>query len=116
YRMLDLQRWRAKRGLSFSLHPKHWPFDSRLADRLVIAIAEAGRDPDAFLKRGFPAIWEQERDLADEQVLADLLREAGLDAAPLLAAAKTEAAEARYAQNFHDAMQADVFGSPAYVL
>ena len=36
--------------------------------------------------------------------------------APLLAAAKTDAAATRYAQNFHDALQADVFGSPAYVL
>jgi 2-hydroxychromene-2-carboxylate isomerase len=116
YRMLELQRWRAKRGLRFSLHPPHWPFDTKLADQLVIAIVGAGRDPDAFLRRGFAAVWEEGRDLADERVLAELLNEADLDAAALLAAAKTDAVAARYAQNFQDALQADVFGSPSYVL
>src|SRR3954451_8458696 len=33
YRLMDLQRWRDKRGLDFNLHPKHWPFDATLADR-----------------------------------------------------------------------------------
>ena len=27
YRMVELQRWREKRGLSFNLKPKFWPFD-----------------------------------------------------------------------------------------
>src|SRR2546423_10883526 len=31
YRLLELQRWREKRGLAFSLHPKHWPFDPKLS-------------------------------------------------------------------------------------
>ena len=30
--MLELQRWREKRGLSFNLKPKFWPFDVTLAD------------------------------------------------------------------------------------
>ena len=43
YRIVNLQRWRDKRGLDFNLHPKHWPFDATLADRFVIAIEMAGR-------------------------------------------------------------------------
>jgi 2-hydroxychromene-2-carboxylate isomerase len=42
YRMVELQRWREKRGLSFNLRPKFWPFEVRLADRFVIAITSAG--------------------------------------------------------------------------
>src|SRR6187402_2441152 len=37
YRMVELQRWRDKRGLDFHLQPKHWPFNVRLADGVVIA-------------------------------------------------------------------------------
>jgi 2-hydroxychromene-2-carboxylate isomerase len=33
YRLVELQRWRDKRGLSFRLQPRHWPFDVNLADR-----------------------------------------------------------------------------------
>ena len=45
YRMLELQRWREKRGLSFNLQPAHWPFPFETADRMVIAAAQAGHEP-----------------------------------------------------------------------
>ena len=61
YRMFELQRWRDKRSLSFHLHPKFWPFDVNLADRLVIATVAAGHDPDGFLRGGFAGVWESER-------------------------------------------------------
>ena len=32
YRMVELQRWRDKRGLQFKLQPANWPFNARLAD------------------------------------------------------------------------------------
>ena len=42
YRMVELQRWRDKRGLNFHLQPANWPFNARLADGVVIA-AHRGR-------------------------------------------------------------------------
>src|ERR671920_296818 len=33
YRIVELQRWREKRGLAFNLQPKHWPFHVTLRDR-----------------------------------------------------------------------------------
>jgi 2-hydroxychromene-2-carboxylate isomerase len=115
YRLVELQRWRDKRRLKFALHPKNWPFDGRLADRLVIAIAAAGLDPDAFLRLAFAAVWEKEVGLADEAALMALASEASLDPAPLLLAAKGLETEAAYKRNFDDALAADVFGSPSYV-
>jgi 2-hydroxychromene-2-carboxylate isomerase len=116
YRLVELQRWRDKRGLSFRLQPRHWPFDVNLADRFVIAIEAAQQDPDPFLRRAFAAVWEEERDLADPGVLAGLAEEAGLDAAHLLDLAQGSTTEAIYALNLENAVAADVFGSPAYVL
>jgi 2-hydroxychromene-2-carboxylate isomerase len=97
YRILELQRWREKRALSFNISPKHWPFDVNLADRFVIAITASGKSPDAFLRRAFAAVWEEERNLGDPLVLSVL-------------------AEAIYALNLENAVAGDVFGSPAYVL
>ena len=57
YRFLELQRWREKRGLSFNLKPKFWPFDVTLADRFVIAVTAVRKDPDPFLRRAFAGIW-----------------------------------------------------------
>jgi 2-hydroxychromene-2-carboxylate isomerase len=116
YRMVELQRWREKRGLSFKLQPKHWPFDVTLADRFVIAINAGRRDPDPFLRRAFAAVWEEERNLADPLVLSEIATEAGLDSSSLMEVAQGSATEAIYALNLENAVAGDVFGSPAYVL
>jgi 2-hydroxychromene-2-carboxylate isomerase len=116
YRLFELQRWREKRKLKFAIRPKFWPFDVTLADRFVIATVEGGHDPDSFLRLAFSAIWEEERNLGDEATLAAVAADAGLPAADLLAAAKNDATQRLYEQNFHDAVGADAFGSPCYVL
>lgn len=116
YRMLELQRWREKRGLNFNLQPKHWPFDVNLADRFVIAVAAAGKDPDPFLRRAYAAVWEEERDLANPVVLTELAEQAGLDSTSLMDVATGSTTEAIYALNLENAVAGDVFGSPAYVL
>jgi 2-hydroxychromene-2-carboxylate isomerase len=116
YRLVELQRWRERRGLSFNLQPKHWPFDVNLADRFVIAVAVSGRSPDAFLRRAYAAVWEEERNLADPLVVAELAEQAGLDSSALMDIATGSTTEAIYALNLENAVAGDVFGSPAYVL
>ncbi|MBI5261008.1 MAG: 2-hydroxychromene-2-carboxylate isomerase [Bradyrhizobium sp.] len=116
YRMIELQRWREKRGLKFNVQPKHWPFNARLADGVVIAAMEAGYDPEPYLRRAFPAIWEEELNLADPAVVARIADEAGLPGKALVERSGAEEISATYEQNRQDAIGADVFGSPAYVL
>src|SRR5262249_24747024 len=72
YRMVELQRWRDRRGLSFHLRPAHSPFNARLADGVVIAAIEAGFDPDPFLRRAFPAGGEDQRNPAGRATLAPI--------------------------------------------
>ena len=116
YRTVELQRWREKRGLPFQLRPKNWPFNAEQPDRFVLAIIAAGKDPGGFMHQAFTAIWEIEENLAEEAKLASLADAAGFDGQALLAAAKADATKSAYEQNFKDALAADVFGSPAYVL
>jgi 2-hydroxychromene-2-carboxylate isomerase len=116
YRILELQRWREKRGLSFNITPKHWPFDVNLADRFIIAINASGKSPDAFLRRAYAAVWEEERNLGDPLVLIELAEQAGLDSSTLMDVAGGSTTEAIYALNLENAVAGDVFGSPAYVL
>jgi 2-hydroxychromene-2-carboxylate isomerase len=116
YRILELQRWRAKRGLNFDLHPPFWPFEVEFADRFVIAATMQGIDPGAFLGRAFAAVWERRLNLADEATLRALAEESGLPVAELLAAAAHQASAAVYARNVTDAIAVDAFGSPCFVL
>lgn len=116
YRLMEMQRWRDKRGLNFHIKPKHWPFNTKLADGAVIAAIEAGHNPEPFLRRAFIGVWEQQADLADPSTVARLADEAGLPGAKLVERASSDAVAAIYEQNRQDAIAMDVFGSPAWVL
>ena len=116
YRMLELQRWRDKRGLTFHLQPKNWPFNARLADGVVIAAIEAGLDPDKYLRRAFAAVWEDQANLADPDTVAGIADQSGLPGSKLVERSAAEAVSAVYEQNRQDAIATDVFGSPVYVL
>ncbi|MDU1692538.1 MAG: 2-hydroxychromene-2-carboxylate isomerase [Bradyrhizobium sp.] len=116
YRIVELKRWRDKRGLDFHLQPRNWPFNARLADGVVIAAMQAGLDPEPYLQRAFPAIWEQQLNLGDTEVITRLADAAGLPGRDLVAKSGSDAVAAVYEQNRQDAIAADVFGSPAYVL
>ena len=116
YRMVELQRWRDKRGLSFHLQPKFSPFNARLADGVVIAAMEAGFDPDPLLRRAFAAVWEEELNLADPDTVADIADSVGLDGRTLVERSRSDEIGAAYESNRQDAIAADVFGSPVYVL
>ena len=116
YRILELQRWREKRGLKFNLHPRFWPFAAEAADRFAIAVAEAGHDPDPFLRRAFAAIWEEEQNLADSTALTALANAVTLPGPDLLAQAGRGETKAKYSRNSEEAIAAGVIGSPSYVL
>lgn len=116
YRMMELQRWRERRGLSFTLEPKHWPFDPTRADRAAIAIVAGRGDPDAYLRAVFKGVWEEERDLGDPIVLAELLEAGGYDSTTVLETADGTMTEALYALNLENAVSTGVIGSPGYVL
>ncbi len=115
-RMVELQRWREKRGLGFNLSPPHWPFDPEAADRFVIALSEEGEDAAAFIAALFDANWLGERDLGDERVIAEIASGQGLDGERLLAKSKSGAMGGIYDANTKDALAAGVFGSPSYLL
>lgn len=115
YRLLELQRWRDHSGLPLNLHPRFFPVDASLADRCAIALIDRGVDVDAFMCATFRALWVEDRDIADPDVLAALLSGCGHDAAATLAAARTDAVGAIHARNTQAAIAADLPGLPGYV-
>ena len=104
YRMLELQRWRDKRGLQFHFKPQHWPFNARLADGMVIAAIEAGQNPEPFLRRAYRGVWEQQLDLGDAATIAKLADESGLGGAKLVARSPSDEIGAAYNKNRDDAI------------
>jgi 2-hydroxychromene-2-carboxylate isomerase len=111
YRMVELQRWRDKRGLQFHLQPANWPFNARLADGVVIAAVEAGRDPDPFLRRAYAAVWEDQLNLADPATLARIADDSGLPGKQLVERSGSDEISAAYEQNSTARYSGDRIGS-----
>jgi len=116
YRLIELQRWREKRGVPLKLKPKHFPTNPALADRTVLALLQAGRDPADYSESVFRGCWVEERDIADRAVLAEKLAAAGHPAEDILRAAESEAVERAYDENTAEAIRLNAIGSPTYVV
>lgn len=116
YRLFELQRWSAQRGMPLNLQPKHSPFDVTTVDRMVIAIVLEGGDPADFIARAGSGVWAEERDLADPQVLTAIANACGLDGERLVELAGSSSTEAIYVLNQEEAVQAGVFGAPSFVV
>ena len=64
----------------------------------------------------FEGVWAQEKNIADEEVIADILSNLDIKAADILEAAKSEEIRDLRTQYSNEAAKADAVGVPAFVL
>ena len=113
YRLQELARWAAHLGLPLNLRPAYFPANAAPAGYAVIAAAKAGGDVGALVHRIGRALWVEDRNIAEDEVIGDCLADAGFDRAlggwQALAEAET------YARNTENAIRAGVFGVPFWI-
>jgi 2-hydroxychromene-2-carboxylate isomerase len=113
YEMLELRRFVAKHRLDqFRLNP-HFPVNTLMLMRGLIAAGEAGVEA-AYLEIGLKGLWEEGLKLDDREVLARRIDSAGLNSASLLAAAQTDRVKLKLADNTAAAVARGVFGIPTF--
>jgi 2-hydroxychromene-2-carboxylate isomerase len=117
YRLVELERFGRALGMPIHLHPKFFPVAGDPAARLIIAVDLAHGASAAMQLCGaiFAAVWAQERDIANPEVLAELLHAQQLPAA-CLEAAQSESVQARYDTYTQEAINVGVFGAPTYIV
>ncbi|MFN4309738.1 MAG: 2-hydroxychromene-2-carboxylate isomerase [Ferrovibrio sp.] len=116
YRIVELKRWREYLGMPLNLQPSFFPIDEALAARLVIAARESGADAVALAHAVMRAVWAEDRNISDPDVLEEIVTECGLDPTRLFAAAEEEVVKAEYGRGTRQAIDANVFGAPSYVV
>ncbi len=117
YRLLELQRFSAFLGAPLNVQPKFFPVAGDDAARLIIAADLHFGAEEALQITGaiLSAVWAQERNIASEAVLVELLQECGLPV-QLIEQSHSQAAQERYEENTQAAIDAGVFGAPSYVI
>ncbi|MDP9899409.1 2-hydroxychromene-2-carboxylate isomerase [Variovorax ginsengisoli] len=117
YRLVELARFSRHLGLPLNPKPKFFPVGGDDAAKLIIAV-DLHDGTDAALRlcaAVFAAVWVQERNIADPTLLETLVAECGLPA-KRAEQSQSQAVQERYEAYTQDAIDAQVFGAPSYVL
>ncbi|QCI62807.1 2-hydroxychromene-2-carboxylate isomerase [Phreatobacter stygius] len=113
YMWRDLQRTMAAASLPFRM-PDPFPQNSLLAARVATALPDDGKRA-AFSRAVYRAAFGDGAQIADAEVLGRLLRDIGVEPAPLLVAAGSDAVKQALRAAVEAAKAAGIFGAPSFV-
>lgn len=114
YRAQELVRQAKKLGMPLNLKPAHWPTNSAPSSYALIAAQNAGGgDLGKLMGAITRAVWSEEKDIAQDEVVRACLAEAGFD--PSLADSGLLQGAETYAANLEEAVERGVFGAPFYI-
>ncbi|KGJ06365.1 2-hydroxychromene-2-carboxylate isomerase [Paracoccus halophilus] len=114
-RAQELQRWSRHLGMPLNLRPAFWPVNPAPSSYAIIAAQQAGGGDLAGLVQSFlRAVWAEEENIADDQVIRAKLSAAGFD--PALADKGLFVGAETFGRNLEEAVAAGVFGAPFYIL
>jgi carboxymethylenebutenolidase len=117
YRLTELERFSKWLGAPLHLKPTFFPVSGDDAARLIIAV-DMALGPEASMTISgavLSAVWSQQRNIADEKTLAELLKEHQLPDS-CLEQSHSQAVQIQYEKYTQMAIDAGVFGAPSYVL
>ena len=115
YRAQELVRQARKHGLPFNIKPAHWPTNAAPSSYAIIAAQHAGGgDLGALVHAVLRAVWSEDKDIAQDDVVRACLTEAGFD--PALADSGLLSGAETYAANLEEAVNVGVFGAPFYIV
>ncbi len=115
YRLQELRRQARKADLPLTLQPAYWPVNAAPSAYAVISAQNAGGGDLAGLIHGFArAVWAEDRNIADDEVVRDILTAHGFD--PAIADRGMLAGAETYAANLEEAVARGVFGVPFMIV
>jgi len=117
YRLVELRRWSAHRGIALNPTPRHFPAPADPASLFIVAATQEDEDAGLRLLGAIGrAYWAQERNIGDDATLRALAAECGLDAASVAERAAAPETRMHYDMLTQEAIDRAVFGVPTYVL
>ena len=112
YMWRDLERLAEKEGLPFR-HPSRFPRNGLLAARVALVGAQEGWVA-AFARAVMTANFAEDREIADETVIADILNALGQPAAGVIARAQEGANKLALRAQTERAAELGLFGAPSF--
>lgn len=114
YMWRDMERLCGRYGLPLR-RPSIFPQNSVLAARVALVAIGEGWGP-AFTRAAYDANFTQDKNIADRDVLADVVRGLGQDPDSVLAAAASDAVKQQLRANTDAATARGIFGAPSFTV
>lgn len=115
YRLQEVRRQATKHGMALNPQPAYWPVNPAPSGYAIISAAKAGGGDLPGLIQGFArAVWAENRNIADDEVVGEVLAAYGFD--PKVADRGMLSAADAYVSNLEEAVARGVFGVPFYVV
>jgi 2-hydroxychromene-2-carboxylate isomerase len=108
----DLQRWAKKFNTPFQSNP-HFPMMTLMVQRAAQEWINRP-DFDRYLAAIFTAAWQDQKNIGDKAVLAEVLATAGFSADEFVAAAENPANKEKLKAVTDEAVARGVFGAPTF--
>ncbi|WP_194720842.1 2-hydroxychromene-2-carboxylate isomerase [Noviherbaspirillum malthae] len=118
YRLVELKRWSEHLQIPLNLNPAFFPVAGDPAAKLIIATRLAHGTDAALKVTGaiMRALWTEERNIGDTATLAAVAQECGHDGQALIKTSETSSVQDEYNRYTDEAVAANVFGAPWYVV
>lgn len=112
YEALEMRRFVARHGLhKFRMNP-HFPVNSLLMMRGLIAAGPAAEH--TYVEAMLSAMWEDGLPMAEPVTISRVLSAAGLDSEAILTGAQSDSVKQTLARNTQSAIDRGVFGIPTF--
>ncbi len=118
YRLVELARWSELLNLPLNPQPTFFPIPPDAAAKLIIA-TRTSLGGDAALELAgavMRALWAEDKNISDDDTLAQLASSCGFDGRMLVKSSQTAGVQEQYERNSDEALAANVFGAPWYVV
>ncbi len=114
YMWRDIERQSKKFEIPFN-NPSQFPRNGLLAARVALASQSEDWCPE-FISRVFSANFVEDKDIADEEVIASILNSLGMDALRIIAQAKSQDSKDELRLQTQLAADKGIFGAPSFVI
>ena len=112
YMFVDIARWLDRYGLELKFNP-HFPVLTVKPMRAALVALEQDVFP-AYHAAMFKAMWQDEQNLGDKQVIHEVVKAAGLDADRLISRIGEQDVKDKLRANTEEAVERGAFGAPTF--
>lgn len=112
YSRIDMQRFAQHYGVTLNHNP-HFPINTLMLMRGVVAYLDTPQFHD-FLRAIFRAMWVDQRNMQQPEVIGEVLADAGFDPEQVLARCNDQAVKDRLKAITAEAVERGVFGAPTF--